>query len=368
MLHCADIHLDTPFTSLGSTEGKSAQRRNEIKETFHSIIELSIREKVDFLLICGDLYEHEYVRKSTVNFISEEFSRISNIRVMIIPGNHDPYLPGSFYRSFSWPNNVHILAADNDFLEFEEPHTRIFSSLSPSIPIKPSCIDILMLHGTLNMKVEKNPFNPLTSEQLDQSGMDYIALGHFHNRFEAKGKVRTAFNPGSPEPLGFDEEGSHGVYITEVFVEEDGRKHSETRFASINRRSYRNIVVNCEDSGNDEKVAAVAGAVMKESGSGDDLYSVTLKGTVEKGYKANTSWLKANLTDQCFFIRLKDDTTPGYDFGEILKEPGLKGLFIKKMFERIKQAEMAGDEEGRLMALDSLYYGMEAMEQGEICL
>ncbi len=368
MLHCADIHLDMPFTSLGSTEGKAGQRRIELKEAFHRIIELSIREKADLLLICGDLYEHEYVRKSTINFICEELGRISNTRVILLPGNHDPYLPGSFYMTYPWPDNVHILAGEKAVIELEEPCARISGSLKPSLEAKPSCIDILMLHGTLNMGIARNAFNPLTSDQLDLSGADYIALGHFHNRFEAAGKIRTAFNPGSPEPLGFDEEGSHGVYLAEIIVEDSGRKHSEIRFVPISRRNYRNVAVHCENYGNDEKIAAAVEAVMREAGSREDLYSITLKGTVEAGHKADIRRLEASLAHGCFFIRMRDNTVPGYDFDEIKKEPGLRGLFVKKLLERIRQAEMSGDEEGRLQAADALYYGMQALEQGEIWL
>ena len=357
-----------PFTSLGSAEGKAAKRRNEIREAFHGIIELALVEKVEFLLICGDLYEHEYVKKSTISFVNEEFGKIPNTRVIIIPGNHDPYLPGSVLRTFKWADNVYILAGEKELLEFEEPCVRISGSLKPSIRPKPSCIDVLMLHGTLNMEISKNAYNPLTSAQLDSSGMDYIALGHFHNRFEAEGKARTAFNPGSPEPLGFDKEGSHGVYITEIFLEETGTKHSEVRFIAINRRKYRSIDVNCEGCGNDEKAASITEAAIKESVSREDLFSVTLKGRVEAGYKPDIGRLEASQAEQCFFIKIKDNTVPGYDLEEIIKEPGIRGLFVKKMLERISQAEVAGDEEGRSLALDSLYYGIQALEQGEICL
>ncbi len=358
-----------PFTSLGNVEGKAAQRRNEIKEAFHRIIDLAVREKVDFLLICGDLYEHGYVKKSTINFVNEEFGRIQNTRVILLPGNHDPYLPASAYRTIQWPDNVYILAEGKELLEFEEQSVSIYGSLNPSLRSKKaSTIDILMLHGTLNMSVAKNAFNPFTSEELDKYGMDYIALGHFHNRFETKGKMRTAFNPGSPEPLGFDEEGDHGVFITEIFQEEDGTRRADARFVSMNIRNYRNIDVNCEGCGSDERTASILAAVMKEAGGSNDLFSITLKGTVEKGYKADIGRLEAILARECFFVRIKDTTSPGYDLDEIVREPGIRGLFVKKMLERIRQAELSGDETDRALAQEALYYGIQAMEQGGLCL
>ena len=357
-----------PFTTLGNTEGIAGQRRNEIREVFHSIIDLSIKEQADLLLICGDLYEHEYVKKSTITFISDEFRKISNTRVIIIPGNHDPYLPGAYYRTFKWPDNVYILAGEKDSVEFEESGIRIFGSLDCRIPDKAWSFDILMLHGTLNMSIAKNTYNPVTSEQLDSSGMDYIALGHFHNRFEAEGKSGTAYNPGSPEPLGFDEEGSHGVYMAEIFMEDNGKKHLKAKFLSINKRNYRNIIVNTDGCGTDERIAEIIAAAITGPGSNSDLYSITLKGKVEKGYKPDIRILEASLKKLCFFIRIKDATLPGYDFEELLKEPGLKGLFVRKMLDRIREAERMGDEAGKQMLMDSLHFGMEAMEQGEICL
>ena len=122
-----------PFASLGPAEGKADRRRAELREVFQNITALARKEQVGLLLICGDLYEHGYVRKATINFISEEFQEIPEIKVVIIPGNHDPYLPGSYYRTFEWPDNVHILSGEEAAVEFEELHVRIYGGLSRPI-------------------------------------------------------------------------------------------------------------------------------------------------------------------------------------------------------------------------------------------
>jgi len=79
-----------------------------------------------------------------------------------------------------------------------------------------------LLH--LEQKDSKNAWNPLQSSTLDRLEMDYIALGHFHSRLEGVGAKHNIFNPGSPEPLGFDEEGSHGIFIWVLSFDDNGTK------------------------------------------------------------------------------------------------------------------------------------------------
>ena len=64
-LHLADLHLDSKFGLLAQM-GMSEKRRLEQREAFHKVIEYCKQNQVEMLLIAGDLYEHEYIRKSTM--------------------------------------------------------------------------------------------------------------------------------------------------------------------------------------------------------------------------------------------------------------------------------------------------------------
>lgn len=368
LLHCADIHLDMPFTSLGSDSEKAGFRRAELRQVFQSIIKLAHDGQVDLLLICGDLFENRCVRKSTISFLCDEFNKIGDIKVVIIPGNHDPDYPGSFYRSHSWPENVHILSGDRSFIEFKEKGLSIFNSTDGKDLLTHSNINIFVAHGTLDMNPGSNTFNPLSSEKLETLGFDYIALGHFHNRIESAGRRGLAFNPGSPEPLGFDEEGVHGVFLAEISKTENAASNVKVDFVSLNRRAFKNITVNTAGCDNHEKLMEIISTEIAASGSENDLYNITLKGTVEKGFNVDKKLLEMQLAEKAFFIRLKDETIPDYDFNDIKKEPGLRGLFVRKMLDRIDKATSAGDESEKMIALKALYFGMEAIEQGEICI
>jgi len=68
----------------------------------------------------------------------------------------------------------------------------------------------------VDLDFKDSRYNPMSSGELALLGMDYIALGHFHNTLRGVGKSENIYNPGSPEPLGFDEEGEHGVFIGRI--------------------------------------------------------------------------------------------------------------------------------------------------------
>lgn len=64
-VHIADMHFDSPFTSLGRIEGLSDIRRLEQRKIFKKIIEYIQENNIECLFISGDLYENDYVKQST---------------------------------------------------------------------------------------------------------------------------------------------------------------------------------------------------------------------------------------------------------------------------------------------------------------
>ena len=84
-LHMADMHFDAPFSSLNSKKNLGETRRLEQRNVFKEIIKYVKENDIDYLFISGDLYEHEYVRKSTIDFINNCFKEIENTKVFITP-------------------------------------------------------------------------------------------------------------------------------------------------------------------------------------------------------------------------------------------------------------------------------------------
>jgi DNA repair exonuclease SbcCD nuclease subunit len=238
-------------------------------------------------------------------------------------------------------------------------------------PIYPEYINILMLHGTVDINFKNNAYNETTSEHLNSLEMDYIALGHFHNRIDNIGGFGTIYNPGSPEPLGFDETGEHGVILGTLTKGEDGVAPLLFKYLNINKRFYENIDVNISGLNTQEQISLrISEELEKENGLNErliknGLFCVTLKGYVETGFKVDTSQLQVSLAEKVFYLKVKDETTADYNFAEIVKEPGLRGLFTRKILTKIDNAEA---EYEKKLLLKALYYGLEALDTGRVDL
>lgn len=375
LLHCADIHLDMPFTSLGADTKRSSGRREDLKQVVSCIVDIAMNEKVHMILVCGDLYEHAYIRRSTINHVNELFKSIPDIKVIMIPGNHDPYASNSFYQNYSWADNVYILSPENSFFWFKDinacvsgmgfENTNRIEPAIPQIPINSEYFNILMLHGTVDMNFGKTVLNPVSSISLAASGMDYIALGHFHKKTSDIGGHGRVFNAGSPEPLGFDEEGEHGVFLCTLSTETHGkRKRLEYEFVRTSKRQYYNLEVDITGFETDEQVLEAIMELIKNVPS-TSLATVRLKGFTESDFNPSLKYIEESLNERIFFIKLIDSTSPSYNFDEISSEPGLRGLFVRKMIKKIDEEK---DDEVKTRLKKSLDLGLKALEKGKIDL
>ena len=62
VLHCADLHFDTPFKELSKEVSDTS--KNELLEVFKKIIDLAIEENIEVLLIAGDVFDNLTVNKN----------------------------------------------------------------------------------------------------------------------------------------------------------------------------------------------------------------------------------------------------------------------------------------------------------------
>lgn len=185
-VHMADVHLDCPFRILALKEDLAEKRRIKQREAFKKAIEYVKKEEIPFLFISGDLYEQEYVRESTIEFINNLFKEIPNTKIFISPGNHDPFLNNSYYNTFKWNDNVTIFKGEIEIIELEEVDIYGFgfsdfyctNSGVDEIEIKnKNKINILITHGSLDAsKTLDMQYNPINSVKLKKVEFDYVAM------------------------------------------------------------------------------------------------------------------------------------------------------------------------------------------------
>lgn len=220
-VHIADLHLDAPFTVLNANNRLGEKRREEQLKILEKVINYIKTNKIEFLFISGDFYENEYVREKTIEYINNLFKQIENTEIFISPGNHDPYLKNSYYRTYNWNTNVHIF--DNEIKKYSYENIDIYGFGFNDFYIQNSNIEnikiedkekcnILVVHGSLDTSQnQEKAYNPMSYKKLQDLGFDYIALGHVHTTNYTK--EEKIVYPGSLVALGFDEIGDHGMIV-----------------------------------------------------------------------------------------------------------------------------------------------------------
>ena len=110
-IHSADIHLDSPLQGLECYEGAPVDEiRGATRRALEKLVELSIQQKVDFVLIAGDLYDGDWKDHNTGLFFVSQMSRLrdAEIPVIMISGNHDA--ANKMTKSLPLPDNVELLS------------------------------------------------------------------------------------------------------------------------------------------------------------------------------------------------------------------------------------------------------------------
>src|SRR5688572_12625377 len=228
LLHTADVHLGARHTDLG--EQAAAQRERQFA-AFKATIDLALAEKVDIVLIAGDLFDSNSQPKRSVDRVVAELKRLaeSKIRTVIIPGTHDVYDRASVYRS----NDIATLAAATPGDEMvtvltpERPDVhlaacdavvvaRVFDTKrAPQSPLKDLQVGsdkratwkIGLLHAAVSIPGRTDGDEVVvTREEIAATGLDYLALGHWHSpQRGTAGPVPYAYS-GAPEPVAVDQD------------------------------------------------------------------------------------------------------------------------------------------------------------------
>jgi len=213
--HIADCHL-------GCWRQEELQNLN--LESFQTVIDRCIQERVDFILIAGDLFDSAYPSIEILKETFAEFKRIrdANIPVYLIAGSHDFSASGKTFldvlEKTGFCKNV-----ENHQIQ-EDGRIKLFPSFYKDIAIygypgKKSGMEIedlkkvyfdqvhpftiFMLHTTIRDVVGTIPMEFVDKEKLPLA--DYYAFGHIHKRLDLHELKSRYVYPGPTFPANFQE-------------------------------------------------------------------------------------------------------------------------------------------------------------------
>ena len=341
-VHIADIHFDSPFINLSDRENLGDMKRLEQRKVFKKVIEYIKENAIDFLFIAGDLYEQQYIRKSTIEYINGLFKEIPNTKIYISPGNHDPYIKNSYYNQFQWNDNVHIFSSkiekiavgNTDIYGYGFDDFYCTNCGIENLEIQDQTkTNILVIHSTIDgANLEEKQYNSIPKRILEEKGFDYVATGHIHKLDYHTYENQNIVYPGSLISLGFDELGEHGMIVGEI----GENKKLTTEFIRLSENNFEEIefdVTECISK--DELIEKINELETPEN----SLVKIILIG--KRNFEIDKYEIYKFITNEKI-IKIRDHTKIQYDLKNIANSYTLKGLFAKEI---LKEKETAKDEE-----------------------
>jgi len=353
-VHIADMHLDSAFSNLSDKDIMGDLRRLEQRKVFKKIIEYIKENDVGYLFISGDLYEHKYIKQSSIEYINNLFKEIPETKIFIAAGNHDPKVKNSYYNKFNWNSNVKIF--DSFIGKVEESDCNIYGysfddfycnncGIEDFLVEQNGKPNILVIHGNLDgVKKDDKPYNPISKKILLEKGFDYVALGHIHKPDYENKKI---VYPGSTISLGFDELGKHGMIVGEL------NQDLKLEFIPLDDEEFTISELNVDNIYSKEELIEKINTLNINP---NEYVEIILKGG--RNFEIDKyDILKYIQNDR--IIKIKDETRLSRDLEKIANESTLRGLFVKEMLEKL---ENENDLEKKDILEKAVEIGLDALE------
>jgi DNA repair exonuclease SbcCD nuclease subunit len=237
IVHTADLHLDRNFSFL--SDDKLYIRKEDLLNAFHQIVDFVLENKVDALLISGDTFDKVLPRNPAKVDLIQKIREIKEVgtKVFVIGGNHDvpkgskqgtmpveilsaAGLAYVFKGYDAEKVNFKTIEKNNEKLNIHGMNFNPFlpseTAISPKINFQEG-YNVLMMHGALEginpIEKEYKLDNPIKSSFVEQSNLDYLALGHYHNFAERDYDGTVACYSGSSEKMTFNEENDKKCFV-----------------------------------------------------------------------------------------------------------------------------------------------------------
>ncbi len=377
LLHIADAHLGVKALGFGD---RAEDLRRRIETAFAKSLQLAVERDCDIVLIAGDLFDSNRVGRRTldaaVSALRSVLAEAPRLHVLLIPGNHDCLGEGSIYHAAEFSqlgDRFHLITEpQGETLHFADldaaVHAVPFLCDFKQTDIKPLALlrpdpDVACNIGLVHVGVSAPYWNvqdapQILPEQIATCGMDYLALGHFHDFvIEDTGDV-TAYYPGPPELISLREKAGAPLLVE---LSPSGVTAAALPVNSL-RLEHGDILATELHSTGDLRDQLL------EKAAPDVVLDFRVVGMIPLGMTLDLAGLEDELADSFYRISI-DDSTQALDF-EVdeaeYPDAFVTGRFLRLMQQRIEQAQAAEDTKGALIASQALNLGVHLLKGGEL--
>ncbi|WP_181349247.1 DNA repair exonuclease [Thalassobacillus sp. CUG 92003] len=249
-IHSADLHLDSPFAGSSNMPDWLFQNlRNSTFEAFDRLIETAIEHHVDFILLCGDVFDQKTRNLKTQIWLKQRMEKLAehHIHVFMSYGNHDH--TGGDYHDIPYPDNVDVFEKSTVHAKpftkdgrtvayiygFSYPDQNVYENKTSEYCIEAHAdYHIAMLHGSSMRSSEHEHYAPFTLTELLDCNMDYWALGHIHQR-QSLSEYPPVHYSGNIQGRSRKETGEKGCYVIDL-----SGGSCDMRFQALQSFQYKN--------------------------------------------------------------------------------------------------------------------------------
>lgn len=286
--HLADCHL-------GSWRQEELQKLN--LDSFKKAIEISIKERVDFVLVAGDLFDSAYPPIEILKETFAEFKKLkeNNIPVYLIAGSHDFSASGKTFldvlETAGFCENVHKVEIDEQGkfklkptffkeiaifgysgkksgMEIDDLRKIYFDSIYP--------FTILMLHSTITDVVGTIPMDSINKMDLPMA--NYYAMGHIHQVFKKEEGKSVYVYPGPIFPNNFQEIVDLGCGSFEIVDLDRGIIKTKNIKLDLVDKVYLELEIDDGLGATEKIIEGIDRLNLK-----DKIFLLKLKGSLKKG-------------------------------------------------------------------------------------
>jgi exonuclease SbcD len=370
----ADVHLGARHHDLGAA---AAQQRERQFAAFSRAIDLALAQKVQVVLIAGDLFDSNTQPRRSVERTAGEIRRLgeAGIRTAIIPGTHDCYDDGSIYRVFDLAalagglpggDAVRVLTPSEPVVRYPTLDLAIFGRVfdtkrAPHSPLAGFVATLTpdvrwhigMVHGSLRIEgmVEQDDVL-FTEEEVRGSHLDYLALGHWHSfRQGSAGGVKWAY-AGAPEAVAVDQDGAGQVLLVDLDLVE-GQKRISVRPMPVGRTRFQKLELDAARIVSQDQLVRQ----LRELGDPNLVLDVRLVGMAAPELEIHDDEVERQLAGAFLKLRFRDAAVPGTPDEPLPPADTIAGAFIRGLETKIAAADAAGADDVAMEAREALRLG-----------
>lgn len=233
ILHCADLHLDSPFQGLSSSLDLPRDVSDGLlRSTFDALahmVDLAIERGVDAFTVAGDIFDAADHGLRPSFFFNEQLARLARagIRSFVAAGNHDPLDQRRFRTAL--PQGAHLFDVDPQAIAVSFEGGRLATFYGASFRIAATMdnlarlvaarhtggpgFHVAVLHANVGGIPGHDNYAPCTLDDLCASRMDAWLLGHVHERLTLHADAPLVLYPGNLQGRHVREKGRRGAVL-----------------------------------------------------------------------------------------------------------------------------------------------------------